>query len=52
MRLDAVVHVHVVLKRRQRLEAALAHAALMRPVLRVGLHVSEEEVSGGKHIQY
>lgn len=45
MRLDAVVHVEMVLKRGDRLESALAHLALVRPVLRVGLQVAVQQVA-------
>ena len=45
MGLGAGVRVDMVLQRSQRLEAALAHRTLVRPLLRVGLHVPGQQVT-------
>ena len=44
VRFSARVGVDVVLQRRQRLEAPVAHAALVRTLLRVALHVPRQQV--------
>jgi hypothetical protein len=52
--LDAIkrtcMSVDVVLQRGQRLEAALADGALVRPLLRVRLHVPRQEVPLGRRV--
>ena len=50
MRLGAGVRVDVVLQGGQRLEAPLAHGALVRALLAVRLHVAREEVPLGRRV--
>lgn len=44
VRLDTIVHIDVVLQGRDGLEAALADVAFVRPLLRVRLHMAQQQI--------